>query len=237
MRHLMLSFQLALLLSFGPLVSAAYGFSYNSVPLVTTDAFGCTSTVGCGDLAVTTFAFDGVSVSDTGTAVLSESGEIDLAISVTSLLLEAVDGPDLGVQSILFTSTTYTASGLQATEISAGLWEIDPGQLATIVIGTQTQLDGAGLPVGGTPALFSGIDVSIRGVCGARAVSPTSDGCALTVGPENWTVDVGSGATGTRYFEHSFVLAPEPSTALLVGLGLASLGLSRRANDRSRSRS
>ena len=190
-------------------------------------ALGCSS-VACGTTQT-------LELDPAADPVAPVSGSIDLdttaltlsfSFSVAELGLTPLGGgDDNGVSNVVFTNTVYQAAGLSLLS-AGGSYIVGPAQTAQ-VSGEQTQLAGM-TTVGGTPSAFL-VDARITGSC---TTSGAGLSCGLSFGQSGFSFDVGDPTPAARYFQHTanLVAVPEPSTALLLGLGLGvALSATRRS--------
>jgi hypothetical protein len=172
-----------------------------------------------------------VPASATGTITLTPTGattwSVDITLTVSNLTMPNTGGPIDGVDSLLFTSTTYTVIGWSAMDFGDGN-ATGLGAVTGQVAGSYEQLDGSSTTVvGPTPidqsVLFSNLVCDPNGGVGQ---------CGFQVGFfDDFVLPIGVTGGGTNYeINHTFnVLIPEPSTAALLLFGLLSFSLRRRA--------
>ena len=212
-------------------LALALGFAGSAQALSVTgggidQALGCSSVL-CGSTQTLTLDPGGGPVASVaGTIELDATAmELSFQLSVVELALAPVAGSDdNGVSQVVFSNTSYAASGLSLFAMGGGSYLIGPAQTAAVE-GMQTQMGVAG------PAAFAAPTARVNGSCLDLGVGLS---CGLSFGQSSFVFDVGA-SPEARYFQHTanFVASgtvPEPSTAALVGLGLlaAAAGSRRR---------
>ena len=188
-------------------------------------ALGC-SDVFCGGSQ--TLEFDSA-----GGSVAGVSGSIDLdtsaltlsfSFSVLELSLAPVAGADdNGAEKVVFTNTTYSATGLSLFDLGLS-FVIGPNQTAR-VSGTQTQVGASG------PTAFAAPDARVNGSCfDLSGGAGSSLSCGISFGQTSFSFDVGDSEPEARYFQQTAnVLAvPEPTTAAMIGLALLGIAAAGR---------
>jgi len=151
----------------------------------------------------------------------SVSGSFDIVGTTLTFSIDlaaaTLVGTDGAVTAVDFSNVNYSGS-LTVTDEGSGMFSI-VDQDATVA-GTLTPV-GAGVPVG-----FNIFPVNVLGSC--TGTPGTSLGCGLQFGAgAGFEIDVNG---NPRFFRHTVDIfsVPEPSTALLFGLGLSGLAVSRR---------
>jgi hypothetical protein len=147
-----------------------------------------------------------------------DTGALTLTFSITlssSTFLPSSGPNDNGVTQLDFTNVTYSGTAT-VMGLGGGLYWITGGTAS--VAGTQTP-SGAG-----SAGAFSASDSLLSGSCTDSAGSVS---CGIIFSTENDFNFLVNGET--RHFTHTLnVSAPEPLTGLLLGCGLAVVGLASR---------
>jgi hypothetical protein len=180
---------------------------------------------GCADLSCFDVIYDVVSNPGTVSGSLALSaGVLDFSIALDGASLSA-SGGDGRVAGIVF-HVIYSGQVNVSLDASNN-YVIDPGQTA--------QITGTATPIGaGSPVPVAASASLLTGTCSGDPASSML--CGLIFSP---VTDFQAEINGnTRYFEHSVgvvTVIPEPNTAVMLGLGLASLaGARRRAKQGAR---
>lgn len=201
---------LVLALSVLAITSAAEALTINTATSSIDQGFGCTDSFCAFDIIYELDASSAVS----GTFDIT-AGTLSFAISLPSATFSYNDvGSDGGVTSVDFTGVTYSGSFAVVDE-GGGLFSFQDQSSTVSVSGTLTP-NGAGAFVA-----FNLGSVNTTGICNAGVSSLT---CGLQFGAGFSPMPISVNAQ-SRYFRHTLDIrnVPEPSTALLVVLGLAAL--------------
>jgi len=155
------------------------------------------------------------------------SGTMDIDLSLSDFSMSG-SGPD-GVAEIFFSSILISVTGWSTLDPFDDLSNINGlGAAAATITGFYTQLDGSsGTVVGATPInqmvnatnLVCGLDANGFGQCGF-SVGLTDD-FLISIGAANADVYA-------VQWTGNYQVTPEPSTGLLIGIGLALTSLRRR---------
>ena len=167
----------------------------------------------------------------TGTIVIDttlNTMTVSLAVATSVLDASGAQTPtDGGASSLVFTGGTYTAV-VAITNSGGGTYTINTGQSAAVAF-TNVQAVGAG--PGAAVAIAA---VRLTGSC--LVVANGTGQCGLIFGSQGTTpFQVGGAGFGAynRFVRQTFNVGvvPEPTTLLLVGIGIAALAMrgSRRA--------
>lgn len=177
-------------------------------------ASGLDQAQGCGDSAC---FFDVIYNLDASAPVAGSfditGATLDFTITLASASLSGSDG---AVSSIALSNLTYSGS-LTVVDEGAGFYSITD-QISSIS-GTMT-------PDAGLASAIAATNVNTVGLC--QGTPGAALQCGLTFGPSSDFDGLVNG--NTRYFRHTVDIAavPEPTTALLLGLGLTALSATRR---------
>jgi hypothetical protein len=188
--------------------------------------FGFQCAGGSGD-----FAYDppgGGFDAATGTITIDDSNlTIDLALSVSSATFLDTAGALNGVDEIEFSNLSYDGTALAYSDVG-GQIVIDAGQSITISGDYEQFLLGSN--VQGPDAFINASATVSAGLCNLGDTLV----CSFDFGAGGTSLGIGpAGSQVTRRFVHGFTVdpahhAPEPGTALLVGLGLLAVAAARR---------
>lgn len=156
------------------------------------------------------------------------SGTMDIDLALSDFSMSGA-GPD-GVEELFFSNIEISVTGWGTYDPLEDLGNIvGLGAGAATITGSYTQLDGSsGTVVGATAInqvinatnLYCGVDSNGFGQCGLSL--GVADDFQLSIGDAN-------ADTYVVQWTGNFTVTPEPSTALLIGLGLAMTSLRRRA--------
>ncbi|HME69061.1 MAG TPA: PEP-CTERM sorting domain-containing protein [Myxococcota bacterium] len=182
---------------------------------------GCTDTFN--DIYTLAVAAPGTGTLDVA-ALAAGNTTADLSVTVPSSLFSQVAPAPSTL--VTFSNTSYTASAVPVLVSSSGAqWSITQfGAATATAAGTHTDTPLTGVPIAfndaaGLSSLNCLVDkLTLQGQCG------------FTVGGLlDFTLPIGPGSTAVD-FVHTFNLltTPEPSTAVLVVLGFAGIGLTGR---------
>jgi hypothetical protein len=169
-----------------------------------------------GSLTITGALFDGNLVT------------VDLTVTVLS---SSFGGSATGVDQVVFTSTTYTATGIPVLVLDdfAGGFDLLAfgNETGSGVSGSVEQLL-ASVNVAG-PSAFSVAGNLISFGCNVDQSTLVGQ-CGFSFGlPPDFRLNLGTGGGSDYDFVHTFnVLVPEPATLGLLGLGLAALAARAR---------
>jgi hypothetical protein len=169
----------------------------------------------------------GESYAATGTIAIDTTlNTMTIALAVATSVIDASGAQtptDLGASSLAFTGGTYTAV-VGVTPSGGGTYTINAGQSAAVAF-TLVQAVGAG----------AGAPVSIGAVrlTGSCLVTGGTGQCGLIFGSQGTTpFQVGGAGFGgySRFVRHTFNVGvvPEPTTLLLVAVGLTGLAIRSR---------
>ncbi len=153
--------------------------------------------------------------------LIGDEVRIQISSVDTTFVVSSGAAPDFSVSSFNW--------NVESSSILFSIGSIPNGNLAPGVVFTLSDLDWVGFP--------SGILVDASIVSGTGIFASATDSI-LTVADHSITVDLDPFAFGSLSVGPSMLISlqahvPEPSTLLLVGTGLAVLGLARRRNGRA----
>ncbi len=149
-------------------------------------------------------------------------GTMDINLAISDFALVG-SGPD-GVVELDFTNVSVSVNGWSTFD--GGVTIDGLGDASLTLTGQVLQRDFFGDPVGSAQALNETLDASAL-VCG---IVPNVTQCGFFLTARDFQIDVGDANALSHDIQLGFnVLVPEPSTALLLGLGLMGLGAARRA--------
>ena len=188
------------------------------------EAAGCMA-ASCGSTQTFDDTIGGFAAVSGTIMIDAASDTLDLSITLVDAIgLTAMGAPDNGISAIAFTDVVYSVAGLSLIEVIPGSKFIIsgavPGGPTATVTGNYSQ-DAA------LAQAFVENAVRITGSCTIVADDVT---CGFGFGTAGLDLAVGA-APEDRFFRHTMnvtAVVPEPSTGLLLALGLLGLTLRRR---------